>query len=158
MSAEPNQVRSGIEYPRAPIAGVAAVVLSEDHILLIRRGREPMLGAWSLPGGALELGETSAGGAVREVLEETGIPVTPAEVISSIDRIYRDPEGRVQFHNVLVEWLCFASERYPTVCGDDAAEACWVSSGDVFSAAYDLGADTLGVIIKALKLAEYIER
>lgn len=158
MSAVPERVRSGREYPAAPIAGVAAVVLCDDNILLIRRGREPMLGAWSLPGGALEVGETSAEGAAREVLEETGIAVTPIEVITSIDRIHRDEDGRVQFHYVLVEWLCIASERCAPACGDDAAEACWVPCEEVFSAAYDLGAATLGVIRKALLLAETMER
>jgi ADP-ribose pyrophosphatase YjhB (NUDIX family) len=158
MSAAPEKVRSGREYPAAPIAGVAAVILCGNDILLIRRGREPMLGAWSLPGGALEVGETSAEGAVREVLEETGIRITPVEVITSIDRIHRDEEGRVQFHYVLVEWLCIAAGRVVPVCGDDAAEACWVSRDEVFSAAYDLGASTLSVIRKALIMAEAIER
>ncbi|MDE1176086.1 MAG: NUDIX hydrolase [Edaphobacter sp.] len=158
MTAPSDEVRTGREYPRTPIAGVAAVVLCEGDILLIRRGRAPMLGAWSLPGGALELGETSAEGAVREVLEETGIRVRPIDVITSIDRIHRDATGRVQFHYVLVEWLCIAGEHTTPICGDDAAEAAWVSRQDVFSAAYDLGTATLSVIQKALIMAETIER
>ena len=151
-------VRAGREYPLVPVAGVAAVVLGCDGVLLVRRGREPMLGAWSLPGGALELGESTAEGAVREVFEETGIRVRAVQVITSVDRIHRDENGRVQFHYVLVEWLCLAEERCDPVCGDDASEARWVSRDDVFTSAYDLGESTLGVIAKALRLVEMIER
>jgi ADP-ribose pyrophosphatase YjhB (NUDIX family) len=153
-----GEVRTGREYPRAPIAGVAAVVLCGDEILLVRRGRAPMLGAWSLPGGALEVGETSAEGAVREVFEESGVRVQPVDVITSIDRIYRDEQGRVQFHYVLVEWLCLADERCTPVCGDDAAEARWVPRDEFFSDTYDLEAATLSVIKKALTMAEMSER
>ncbi|HEY2039991.1 MAG TPA: NUDIX hydrolase [Edaphobacter sp.] len=152
--------RSGREYPVAPIVGVAAVVIRDEKILLIRRGREPMLGAWSLPGGALELGETTAEGIVREVFEETGVRAHPIEIVATLDRIVRDEDGRVRFHYVLVEWLCLAEEdtEAPLVCGDDAAEARWVSSEEVFSSSYDLGESTLDVIQRALKLAEQIER
>lgn len=77
MTAGNDEARTGREYPRAPIVGVAAVVVRGDELLLIRRGREPMLGAWSLPGGALELGETTAEGIVREIFEETGVRARP---------------------------------------------------------------------------------
>lgn len=144
----------GREYPQAPIVGVAAVVLRGKDILLIRRGREPMLGAWSLPGGALELGETTADGVAREVFEETGVRVRPVEIIATLDRIVRDDNGRVRFHYVLVEWLCVASDEAPAlVCGDDAQEARWVHRDEIFSEAYDLGATTVGVVERAQKLA-----
>jgi len=152
--------RSGREYPAAPIVGVAAVVLCDENILLIRRGREPMLGAWSLPGGALELGETTSEGIVREVFEETGVRARPIEIVATLDRIVRDEDGRVRFHYVLVEWLCMAEGDAGTAlnCGDDAAEARWVPRGKIFSASYDLGESTLNVIERALKLAEQVER
>ena len=149
----------GREYPQAPIVGVAAVVLHGADVLLIRRGREPMLGAWSLPGGALELGETTADGVTREVFEETGVRVRPVEIVATLDRIVRDDNGRVRFHYVLVEWLCRAEDATAElVCGDDAAEARWVRCGQVFSGDYDLGETTLGVIEQALKLAGKTER
>jgi 8-oxo-dGTP diphosphatase len=85
--------RSGREYPTAPIVGVAGVVVSQGKVLLIRRGREPLLGSWSLPGGALELGETTAEGVAREVWEETGLRVRPVEMIATVDRIVRDDAG-----------------------------------------------------------------
>ena len=94
------------EYPAAPLVGVAAVVLCEDEILLVRRGREPLRGMWSLPGGLLELGETTEEGIAREVLEETGLRVRPAQIVTTVDRILRDENGVVRYHYVLVEWLC----------------------------------------------------
>jgi ADP-ribose pyrophosphatase YjhB (NUDIX family) len=152
--------RSGREYPVAPIVGVAAVVMRGDNVLLIRRGREPLLGAWSLPGGALELGETTAEGIAREVFEETGVRARPIEIVATLDRIVRDEDGRVRFHYVLVEWLCRAEgdTGLPLICGDDAAEGRWVPREEIFSECYDLGESTLNVIERALKLAKQVER
>jgi ADP-ribose pyrophosphatase YjhB (NUDIX family) len=118
-----------------------------------------MLGAWSLPGGALELGETTAEGVEREVFEETGVRVRPVEIVVTLDRIVRDDAGTVRFHYVLVEWLCVvqagASEL---ICGDDAADARWIDRGQISCKEYDLGASTVDVIERALKLAEKTER
>lgn len=159
MSSDDELARKGREYPQSPIVGVAAVVVRGADILLIRRGREPLLGAWSLPGGALELGETTAAGVVREVLEETGIRVKPVELIATLDRIVRDEEERVRFHYVLVEWFCTAEDdAEQLVCGDDAADARWVSKQEIFPGKYDLGETTLGVIERALRLAETMSR
>lgn len=158
MSADREDVRAGREYPQAPIVGVAAVVARGADVLLIRRGREPMLGAWSLPGGALELGETTADGIAREIFEETGVRVRPVEIVATLDRIVRDESGGVRFHYVLVEWLCVPVDPLAALmCGDDAAEARWVSREEIFSESYDLGATTLGVVERALKLAETME-
>lgn len=99
-----------------------------DEVLLIRRGREPMIGRWSVPGGALEVGETVAGGVAREVWEETGVRVRPVEMVATLDRISRDDEGRVRFHYVLLDWLCVLAEPGSGAdlrCGDDASEAAW---------------------------------
>jgi ADP-ribose pyrophosphatase YjhB (NUDIX family) len=119
-----------------------------------------MLGAWSLPGGVLEVGETTAEGIAREVREETGLKVRPMEMIATLDRIVRDDAGRVQFHYVLIEWLCVVDEEQGTelVCGDDATDAAWVERSEIYSETYGLTEPTLGVIEKALKLAETIER
>lgn len=159
MSAE-EEARSGREYPPAPIVGVAAVVVRGSDLLLIRRKREPMRGRWSLPGGALELGETTAEGVVREIFEETGVRTQPVEIVATLDRIVRDEDNRVRFHYVLVEWLCVAEaeSREALVCGDDAIEAKWVPRGEIFSAGYDLDETTLGVIERALRLVETAER
>lgn len=158
MTSGNDEIREGREYPRAPIVGVAAVVVCHEDILLIRRGREPLMGTWSLPGGALELGETTAEGVVREVFEETGVHVRTVKTVATLDRIVRDDAGRVQFHYVLVEWLCITDKPVELVCGDDAAEARWVPRAEIFSETYALDATTLGVIGSALKIAETIER
>jgi ADP-ribose pyrophosphatase YjhB (NUDIX family) len=158
MTFGSDEIRVGREYPSAPIVGVAAVVVHGDEILLIQRGREPMLGAWTLPGGALELGETTAEGIVREIFEETGVRVRPVEIVVTVDRIVHDDAGRVRFHYVLVEWLCIADTACGLMCGDDAAEARWVPREEIFLEAYDLDATTLGVIERALKIAETRER
>jgi ADP-ribose pyrophosphatase YjhB (NUDIX family) len=159
VSANSEERREAREYPSAPIVGIAAVVLRGEDVLLIRRGREPMLGAWSLPGGALELGETTAEGIVREVFEETGLRVLPVEMIATLDRIVRDEAGCVRYHYVLVEWLCRSEDKSEDpVCGDDAADARWVGRMQVFSSEYNLEASTLNVIELALKLAETREQ
>jgi 8-oxo-dGTP diphosphatase len=94
------------EYPIAPMVGVGAVVVREDCILLVRRGKAPLAGEWSLPGGAVELGETLEEAIVREVAEETGVQVTPIQVLQAFDHIDRDADGRIRFHYVLVDFLC----------------------------------------------------
>ncbi|WP_260703874.1 NUDIX hydrolase [Edaphobacter flagellatus] len=158
MSTDSDEIRPRREYPRAPIVGVAGVVLCGDRVLLIRRGREPLIGAWSLPGGALELGETTAEGISREIFEETGVQVRPIAIITTLDRILRDADGAVQFHYVLVEWFCVADDCCDPICGDDAADARWVLCEEVFSATYKLDETTLGVIEGALKIAETMQR
>jgi 8-oxo-dGTP diphosphatase len=93
------------EYPETPLVGVGAVVVDKGRVLLVRRGREPMKGEWSLPGGLLELGESLATGVVREVLEETGLTVEPLELIELLDRIHRAGD-RVRYHYVIADYLC----------------------------------------------------
>jgi 8-oxo-dGTP diphosphatase len=97
------------EYPRAPIVGVGAVVVDSGRVLLVRRGREPLKGKWSLPGGMLELGESLHAGVVREVEEETGLRVEPVELVELLDRIVREESAdgeRVRFHYVIADYLC----------------------------------------------------
>jgi ADP-ribose pyrophosphatase YjhB (NUDIX family) len=93
------------EYPLAPLMGVGAVVVDEGRILLVRRGREPLKGQWSLPGGLLELGESLTAGVAREVLEETGLIVEPVELIELLDRIHQENE-KIRYHYVIADYLC----------------------------------------------------
>ena len=94
------------EYPESPIVGVGAVVLHADCVVLVRRAKAPLAGEWSLPGGAVELGETLEEAIVREVAEETGLRVAPILVLKTFDHIDRDSDGRIRFHYVLVDFLC----------------------------------------------------
>jgi 8-oxo-dGTP diphosphatase len=137
------------EYPRAPVVGVGAVILDGDRVLLIRRGHEPMLGQWSIPGGALETGETLLEGVRREVLEETGLTVEPVAMIEVVDRISRDAEDRVQFHYVLADYLCrlIGGEL---CCATDAVEAKWARADELDGVAEF----TVAVIRKAIQQAK----
>lgn len=110
-----------------------------------------MLGAWTLPGGALEVGETMAEGVAREVLEETGLRVSPREVIATLDRIVRDDAGRVRFHYLLIDWVCdcSGSDGRDPCCGDDASAAAWVAPEEMDHLAVDTV--TRDVIDRALR-------
>lgn len=113
------------EYPEYPRVGVGAVVLHRDRVLLVRRGGQPSLGKWTLPGGLVELGESTADAIRRELQEECGLDVRLGGIAGVIDRIVRDGEGRVRYHYVLVDYLAFADSDAITI-GSDAAEGRWV--------------------------------
>ena len=93
-------------YPVRPILGVGGVVLDGNRVLLVRRGREPLKGLWSIPGGAVEVGETREEALVREIKEETGLDVEVGPLVAVLDRIRRDADGRVEYHYVLVDYAC----------------------------------------------------
>ena len=133
------------------LVGVGAVVLDGGRVLLVKRGQEPLKGEWALPGGRLELGETLTEGVVREVLEETGLQVRPIAHVETVERISRDGDGRVQYHYVLVDWLC-KLDGGELCCGDDAEDARWWPLEDVRSGAVELRAFTRAVIEKAAGL------
>lgn len=146
------------EYPDAPIAGVGAVIVAQDAargpvVLLIRRAQEPLKGEWSLPGGAVELGETLEEAIRREVQEETGLAVEPAGVVKAFDRIARDAAGRVRYHYILVDFLCRvtggADLMSPIQCATDALEARWADAGELDG----LTQLTVEVIRKAWQMA-----
>ncbi len=94
------------EYPLRPIVGVGAIIFEGGNVLLAQRGKPPSPGNWSVPGGALELGETLEDGCRREVLEETGLDVELVSRFIVLDRITRDKWERVQYHYVLVDYIC----------------------------------------------------
>lgn len=113
------------EYPKAPIAGVGVVIVKGDKVLLIRRGKEPGRGRWGLPGGAVELGETVAQAAKREVDEECGIEIEVRDVIEVIDRIIPDDDGQIRYHYILIDLLA-EHRRGDPIASSDASEARWV--------------------------------
>jgi ADP-ribose pyrophosphatase YjhB (NUDIX family) len=129
---------------------VGGVAFVGGRVLLIKRRFEPLAGRWSLPGGALEVGETLAEGLAREMNEETGLDVDVGPVVDVFDRITRDDDGRARFHYVLVDFLCTVRAGTP-MAGSDVAEVALAEPGDL--ARYGLTAKTLEVIERARALA-----
>ena len=140
---------SSRQYPERPVVAVGAVILDGDRVLLVKRGREPLKGEWSLPGGAVEVGETLESALVREVLEETCLTVDVGPVIEVLERIRSDVDGRTEYHYVIVDYRCRLVSGTAT-CGSDAAAAEWVPRGDL--ARFRLTAGALAAIEKAFML------
>jgi len=109
-------------YPSRPWSGVGVVVWKGGHVLLIQRGKEPMRGSWSIPGGAHDLGETVREAAVREVREETGVEIVLGPIIDVIDTVRRDADDRIRTHYTLVDFAATWVSGEP-VAGDDAMHA-----------------------------------
>jgi 8-oxo-dGTP diphosphatase len=116
------------EYPAAPLLGVGAVVVERGRVLLVRRGREPLKGHWTLPGGVLELGEAVTAGVVREVMEETGLTVEALELLELVDRIHREGD-RVRYHYVIADYLCRVTGG-TLEAGSDAEAVRWVERAE----------------------------
>ena len=144
------------EYPDRPVVGIGGVVIENDRVLLIRRGTEPLLGQWSIPGGTLELSESLQEGVARELLEETGLTVRVLDLIDAFDRIYLEPnEGGggtlkgPRFHYVIVDYLC---ERISgeAVAGSDVTDVAFVSENELDS--FQLTPTATRIITKAFTM------
>jgi 8-oxo-dGTP diphosphatase len=140
--------KEGRRYPDRPIVGILAVVLRGERVLIVRRANPPMPGRWGFPGGVLELGETVAQGAMRELKEETGVIAEAAGPLTVIDTIDRDREGRVRYHYTLVavigHWQ--SGEGVP---GDDADEVAWLTHAEIV----EQGLPTAPALLPLLDLA-----
>jgi 8-oxo-dGTP diphosphatase len=112
------------EYPARPIVGIGIVVIKGNSVLLVRRGKPPNIGAWTLPGGAQELGETTEDAARRELLEETGIEVGRLHFAATVDNIRHDETGRVRFHYTIIDFAALWVSGEP-VADTDVTEAIW---------------------------------
>ena len=141
------------EYPERPIVGVGGVVVERGRVLLVRRGRAPLLGEWSIPGGALKTGETLEEGLRRELREETGLEVMPLELVEVLDRIVPDADGRTRYHYVLIDYLCRVEPSGPQdpSPATDVSECRWVPPSEL--AEYALRPETLRVVERALQAA-----
>jgi ADP-ribose pyrophosphatase YjhB (NUDIX family) len=105
-------------YPDAPLVGVGAIIFRADQVLLIQRGREPSLGRWSVPGGLVEVGESLLDAVKREVMEEVNLEVDVKDVVAVLDRVIKDEGGRVEYHYILVDFLCESVEGNPAPASD----------------------------------------
>jgi 8-oxo-dGTP diphosphatase len=137
-------------YPKHPIVGVGGVVIDRDRVLLIKRGKEPLKGEWSIPGGMLELGEGLLDAVRRELMEETGVDVEPLDCIIVFDRVTKDGD-RVKYHYVIVDYLCRKKRGKPRP-GSDVVDAKWVKRLDLSK--YHLTELATTVILRAFEMME----
>jgi mutator protein MutT len=140
----------GRRHPDRPIVAVGAVILDGDRALLVKRGQEPLRGAWTLPGGAVELGETLDAALAREVLEETGLSVEVGPVVEVLDRVQFDADGRVEYHYVIIDYVCRAFAGF-AACGSDAQDVRWVPIAGL--AELRVAPKAIAVIHKALEVS-----
>ena len=109
---------------------MGALIFHDDRILLIERGKDPHKGFWSLPGGAVEVGEALEDAVRREVREETALEIEIVAVIEIFERIIRDGDGRTEYHYVLIDYLCRAANA-DARAGTDAAGVAWVARDEL---------------------------
>jgi len=139
------------QFPARPIVGVGAIVVDDGRVLLVRRGRAPLQGEWSVPGGAVEVGEALSAAVQREVLEETGLIVSVGPIVEVLDRIHTNGDGRVEYHYVLIDYLCSVVGG-DVRAGSDVLDAVWATPQRL--AEYAVPRVTAAVIEKAVHLAE----
>jgi ADP-ribose pyrophosphatase YjhB (NUDIX family) len=133
-------------YPRHPLPGVGALIFRRGSVLLVERGREPLKGYWSLPGGLVETGEKLEDAIRREVQEETGLRVQPLRMFEIFERIIRDADGRIEFHYVLLDYVCKVVGGEARA-GDDVSRVEWATRAKLRN--YRLTEGTLAVIERA---------
>jgi 8-oxo-dGTP diphosphatase len=133
------------EFPETPLVGVGAIIIEDARVVLVKRAHPPLQAEWSIPGGVLEVGELVREAAIREAREETGLTVEPGELLGVYDRVLRNADKRVQYHYVLIDFLC------RRIAGDlaaasDASEVRWFSRKEL--QLLKLAEDTIDVIHK----------
>jgi 8-oxo-dGTP diphosphatase len=137
------------KYPDRPYVGVGAVIVDRGMVLIVRRKYEPLAGQWSIPGGGVEVGETLEQCVTREIREETGLEIAVGPVIEVLDRISRDDDGRVCYHFVVVDYLCWPVGG-ELIAASDVADARFVDPAALEP--YQLAEQALAVIRRAIEL------
>jgi len=133
------------EFPETPLVGVGAIIIENARVVLVKRAHPPLQAEWSIPGGVLEVGELVREAAIREAREETGLTVEPVELLGVYDRVLRDTDKRVQYHYVLIDFLC-RRVAGNLAAASDAAEVRWFTGQELPE--LKLAEDTLEVIQK----------
>jgi 8-oxo-dGTP diphosphatase len=136
------------------MVGVGGVVISGGRTLLVRRGRAPLEGQWSIPGGMLEVGETLPEGVRRELLEETGLEVRVGELIEVFERITPDSNGTTQYHFVVLDYVCEAV-RGEARAGSDVVDVAWATPAELPK--YSISKTATRVIMKAFEMAKELK-
>ncbi len=137
------------EYPARPICGVGVVAFRDDRVLLIQRGKEPRRGEWSIPGGAVEIGESIREAAAREFREECGGDIELREVVEALDIISRDDDGRVKYHYIVIDfWAEWRGGEFAV--NDEVVDARWANPKALEE--FDLRPWTRQVIEKAVRM------
>ncbi len=135
-----------------PVLGIGAVIVKDDHALIVKRANDPYKGQWSIPGGRVELGETLAEAVQREMREETGLDVRIGPVLEIFERIERTSE-RIQYHLVIVDYLGTTCVGGELCAGDDAADVVWVTAAEL--SRYAVADAAAAVIRKGLACARH---
>jgi ADP-ribose pyrophosphatase YjhB (NUDIX family) len=135
------------EYPSQPVVGVGAVVVRDGQALIVKRAHEPRKGEWSLPGGLLELGESLTDAVRREIKEETHLDVEVGPIIETFDRVHRDESGRIRYHFVIIDYVCWPSGG-DAAAGSDAEAIAWVTEPELEH--YMVNPHAKAVIIRGL--------
>ena len=133
-------------YPTRPIVGVGTVVLDDDMVLMIQRGKPPRQGSWSLPGGAQELGETIHEAARREVREETGLEIEILGLIDVVDSVRPDADDKIEYHYTLIDMAGHA-DGGTLMAGGDAQDCRWFTRPEID--AMDIWSETKRIIALA---------
>ena len=117
-------------YPQRPFLAVSAAIFRDGKVLIVRRARKPALNLYSLPGGAVEVGESLTEAVVREVREETQIDIEPVALAGHREAIVRDKKGRVERHFVI---LSFASRwlRGEPILNSELDDARWIDPAEL---------------------------
>jgi 8-oxo-dGTP diphosphatase len=133
------------EFPETPLVGVGAIIIESARVVLVKRAHPPLQAEWSIPGGVLEVGELLREAAIREAREETGLTIAPGELLGVYDRVLRDADKRVQYHYVLIDFLC-RRVAGGLAAASDASEVRWFNREEL--PGLKLAEDTLDVIEK----------
>jgi len=139
------------EYPESPIVGVGGVIFDGASVLLAKRGQEPAKGTWSLPGGAVELGERVVDALKREIQEEVGIEIEVGGLVRVLERIIQDQGNRVRYHYVIIDYWGWKVSGHPTP-GSDTSDICFVPLEGIRK--MDIHREVRETILMAEKLRE----